>query len=125
MLNNNWTVNFDVTSSQLKSKKSATLTIQLAGVKTASGNTDGTRLHPPYTPTTKLMGCLVPNGAYSDLEMNAIVNGQAPLPYVVPWYQSSSCGARSAVSCYNIARKLTFNSKWLKEGRNQLVLQVS
>lgn len=66
----------------------------------------------------------MPNGAYSDLTLSYVVNSHAPLAWTVPWYQSASCGGRSAVSCYNVANKLAFDAAWLKEGRNELVLQV-
>jgi hypothetical protein len=39
--NNNWTINFDLTESQIPSGSTATLTVQYAAVKTANGNTDG------------------------------------------------------------------------------------
>lgn len=38
---NNWTLTFDTTASSLAGKSVATFTIQLAGVKTSTGNTDG------------------------------------------------------------------------------------
>ena len=66
----------------------------------------------------------MPNGVHSDLTLSYVVNGHTPLAWTVPWYQSSSRGGRNAVSCYNVANKLVFEAAWLKEGRNELVLQV-
>lgn len=106
---NNWTINFDLTAANLKSAKTATLTIQLAGAKTAMGNTD------------------VYNGneMYSNLPLTTFVNGKGPgLQFVVPYYQSSSCIVRSAVSCYQVAKKLTFSTTLLRVGRNSLVLSL-
>ena len=40
------------------------------------------------------------------------------------YHQSSSCGVRSAVICYNIAHKFVFNSTLLKSGKNELVLSL-
>lgn len=40
------------------------------------------------------------------------------------WNQSSSCGVRSAVICYNIAHKFAFHPSLLKEGLNELVLSL-
>lgn len=106
---NNWTINFDLTAANLKSAKTATLTIQLAGAKTAMGNTDVYSGDEPY----------------SNLPLTTVVNGRAPgLRFVVPYYQSSSCIVRSAVSCYQVARKLTFPASWLSVGRNNLVLSL-
>ena len=39
--------------------------------------------------------------------------------------QSSSCAARSAVICYNVAHKFVFDSSSsLKEGENEIVLSL-
>ncbi|QRW06593.1 rhamnogalacturonate lyase [Ceratobasidium sp. AG-Ba] len=104
---NNWTINFDYNqTSNPKVNSTATLTIQLAGAKTASGNTD------------------VDNGAYTNFDLNVVVNGNPPLPFHIPWYQSSSCGVRSGISCYNLGERLTFPSSWLKSGHNSIVLSL-
>lgn len=106
---NNWTINFDLTANDLKKAKTATLTIQLAGAKTAAGNTD------VYASTEP----------YSNLPLTTFVNDQSSgLPFVIPYYQSSSCIVRSAVSCYQVAKKLTFPASWLKAGSNKLVLHL-
>ncbi|KAH8827330.1 galactose mutarotase-like domain-containing protein [Flagelloscypha sp. PMI_526] len=108
VLNNNWTIAFDIKKRQIPARKDsiATFTIQLAGVKTASGNTD------------------VTNGAYSNFTLSTFVNNNAPLEWNIQWFQSSSCAVRSAVVCYNIANKFTFPTSWLKEGENELVLSI-
>lgn len=106
---NNWTINFDLTAGELRSAATATLTIQLAGAKTAMGNTD------------------VYSGAepYSNLVLSAVVNDRSPgLRFEIPYYQSSSCIVRSAVSCYQLAKKLVFPVGWLRVGRNKLVLSL-
>lgn len=106
---NNWTINFDLTAGELRSAATATLTIQLAGAKTAMGNTD------------------VYSGAepYSNLVLSAVVNDRSPgLRFEIPYYQSSSCIVRSAVSCYQLAKKLVFPAGWLRVGQNKLVLSL-
>lgn len=65
---NNWTVSFDLTAAELKNTSTATLTIQLAGVTTAAGNTD------TYSNTTK----------NSNLPYNVIMNGQALPTWTIP-----------------------------------------
>ena len=42
----------------------------------------------------------------------------------IRYYQSSSCAVRSAVICYNIAHKFTFDANMLKEGENTFVLSL-
>ncbi|KAG8688852.1 hypothetical protein FRC08_011232, partial [Ceratobasidium sp. 394] len=102
---NNWTINFNY-DKPVQASATATLTIQLAGANTASGNTD------------------VPNGAYSNITLQAVVNDQKPLNFDVLWYQSSSCAIRSGITCYNIAKKLPFSGSWLKQGWNKIVLSL-
>lgn len=102
----NWTINFQVPDDVKLTKNSkATFTVQLAGVKTASGNTD------------------VPNGEYSDLTISYYFNNY-PLSFVVPYYHSSSCGVRSEVSCYQVSHVFEFEGAWLKKGWNILVLSL-
>ncbi|CAE6486760.1 unnamed protein product, partial [Rhizoctonia solani] len=103
---NNWTINFDYSRKKSKANSTATFTVQLAGAKTASGNTD------------------VDNGPYTNFDLNVVVNGNAPLPFHIPWYQSSSCAVRSAVSCYNLGEKLKFPESWLNNGKNSIVLST-
>jgi rhamnogalacturonan endolyase len=40
------------------------------------------------------------------------------------YYQSSSCAVRSAVICYNLAHKFTFDPGLLKEGENRIILSL-
>jgi len=40
------------------------------------------------------------------------------------YYQSSSCAVRSAVICYNLAHKFTFDSSVLKAGENSIILSL-
>jgi rhamnogalacturonan endolyase len=53
----------------LRKRSDATFTIQLAGAKTAAGNTD-------FYNATEL---------YSDLPLNVAVNGKVPKPWVIPY----------------------------------------
>ncbi|KAF2713469.1 polysaccharide lyase family 4 protein [Pleomassaria siparia CBS 279.74] len=105
---NNWTILFDAKAEQLAKKKTATFTVQLAGAKSAAGNTDVYNASEPY----------------SNLPYVVNVNGQDLKPWVIPYYHSSSCAVRSAVSCYNIAHKFEFDAKLLKEGENAFVLSL-
>ena len=62
-------------------------------------------------------------GDYSNMNLTATINAHPPLNWTIEWYQSSSCGVRSAVSCYNLAHKYTFPAEWLLSGGwNQIVL---
>ncbi|KAI1342383.1 rhamnogalacturonate lyase [Xylariaceae sp. FL0016] len=105
---NNWTVLFDLEEGQLEPTRQATFTVQLAGAKTAAGNTDVFNASEPY----------------ADLPYTVNVNGQDLEPWNIPWYQSSSCAVRSAVICYNLAHKFTFNSDLLRVGENVFVLSL-
>ncbi|CAE7116107.1 unnamed protein product [Rhizoctonia solani] len=102
---NNWTINFEHTS-QTGSNSTGTLTIQLAGAKSSSGNTD------------------VPSGSLSNFTLQAYINNQGPLNFDVLWYQSSNCAVRSGISCYNLAKRLAFPGTWLKGGWNKVVLSL-
>ncbi|KAK6519079.1 hypothetical protein TWF281_003767 [Arthrobotrys megalospora] len=103
---NNWTVSFDINQAQVKRKKKATFTVQLAGVKTAAGNTD------------------VTGQEYSDLPFTVAVNGKDLDAWIIPANQSSSCAVRSAVRCYNTAHKFVFGTELLKIGKNVLTLSL-
>ncbi|KAF3908756.1 hypothetical protein ABW21_db0201177 [Orbilia brochopaga] len=103
---NNWTISFDITAVQVKRKKTATFTVQLAGVKTAAGNTD------------------VSGQPWSDLPFTVNVNGLDLDPWVIPYNQSSSCAVRSAVRCYNTAHKFVFGTELLKIGKNVFTLSL-
>ncbi|KAI8934784.1 hypothetical protein NX059_008471 [Plenodomus lindquistii] len=105
---NNWTLIFDAKAQQLRNKKTATFTVQLAGAKTAAGNTDIFNASEPY----------------SNLPYTVNVNGRDLEPWVIPYNQSSSCAVRSAVICYNIAHKFSFDAGMLKAGENTFVLSL-
>lgn len=108
---NNWTVRFDLTASQLAdaAKGTATLTVDLAGVKTANGNNKWTAL---------------PNEKYSSVPFTVAVNGADLETWVIPAYRSGSCGVRSGVVCQNFGHKFVFPVTRLAEGRNELVLSL-
>jgi rhamnogalacturonan endolyase len=64
----NWTILFDTKKKDLKNKKTATFTVQLAGAKTAAGNTDVYNASEPY----------------SNLPYTVNVNGKDLEPWVIP-----------------------------------------
>ncbi|KAI0132171.1 galactose mutarotase-like domain-containing protein [Xylariales sp. AK1849] len=103
---NNWTISFNY--STVSNATQATFTVQLAGAKTAAGNTDVYNASEPY----------------SNLKYTVNVNGEDLEPWVIPYYQSSSCAVRSAVNCYNIAHKFHFESSLLQPGNNTLILSL-
>ncbi|KAI2626197.1 polysaccharide lyase family 4 protein [Xylaria nigripes] len=106
---NNWTLIFDVVEdAQIHEKEAATFTVQLAGVKTAAGNTDDNSASEPQ----------------ANLKYTVNVNGHDLESWVIPYYQSSSCAVRSAVICYNVANKFVFNAALLKTGENRIVLSL-
>jgi rhamnogalacturonan endolyase len=66
---NNWTLVFDLEQSQIPGKKkTATFTVQLAGAKTASGNTDVYNASEPH----------------ANLKYSVNVNGQDLKPWIIP-----------------------------------------
>ncbi|ORY59706.1 polysaccharide lyase family 4 protein [Pseudomassariella vexata] len=99
---NNWTVTFDVAAKDIEKTTEATFTVQLAGAKTAAGNTD-------VFNATQL---------YNDLPFVVVVNGKELEPWVIPYYHSSSCAVRSGITCYQVAKKFTFPTNYLKSGSN-------
>ncbi|KAF8860534.1 rhamnogalacturonate lyase, partial [Acephala macrosclerotiorum] len=105
---NNWTILWDMEKSQFQNKRQATFTVQLAGAKTAAGNTDVFNASEPF----------------ANLPYTVVVNGKELEPWVIPYYHSSSCAVRSAVICYNIANKFTFDPELLVEGTNEIVLHL-
>ncbi|KAH7152166.1 family 4 polysaccharide lyase [Dactylonectria estremocensis] len=105
---NNWTIAFDLKDAQIRRKDKATFTVQLAGAKTAAGNTDVFNASEPH----------------ANLKYTVNVNGKDLKPWVIPYYQSSSCAVRSAVICYNIAHKFVFDAGLLKKGENEIVLSL-
>jgi rhamnogalacturonan endolyase len=64
----NWTILFDAKRKELNNRKTATLTVQLAGAKTAAGNTDVYNASEPY----------------SNLPYTVNVNGKDLEPWVIP-----------------------------------------
>ncbi|EMD96168.1 polysaccharide lyase family 4 protein [Bipolaris maydis ATCC 48331] len=99
-----WTLRFDLEEVVVSGKK-ATFTVQLAGAKTAAGNTD-----------------LDTGETWANLPLSVSVNGEELEAWVIPYYQSSSCAVRSAVSCYHLSHKFEFSGDLLKEGKNEIVL---
>jgi rhamnogalacturonan endolyase len=65
---NNWTIAFEVGENDLESTSEATFTVQLAGAKTAAGNTDVYNATQPY----------------SNMPFVVVVNGQELEPWVIP-----------------------------------------
>lgn len=65
---NNWTIIFDLEDEQLRHKKEATFTVQLAGAKTAAGNTD----------------VFNSSQLFSDLPYTVVVNGVELEPWIIP-----------------------------------------
>ena len=65
---NNWTITFDTNQHQLVNKTEATFTIQLAGAKTAAGNTNVFNLTQPW----------------NDLPFVVVVNGHELEPWIIP-----------------------------------------
>lgn len=104
-----WKIRFPLTAKQLHARKTATLTIQLAGAKAASGNTDAYNASEPY----------------ANLPLESYINDhEEPLTMLVGFNQSSSCIVRSAVSCYQVRSRLEFPVEWLKVGENLLTLHL-
>lgn len=105
-----WNINFNLLPETLRNRTTATLTIQLAGAKGATGNTDEWR----------------PDADWNNIPLQTYVNGDdtEPLTMVVGFNQSSSCIVRSAVSCYQVGSKLSFPANWLNEGPNSLTLHL-
>ncbi|KAK0391136.1 hypothetical protein NLU13_0638 [Sarocladium strictum] len=107
---NNWTIEFDLARHQLRHAKTATLTVQLAGVKTANGN-------------RKWAGQL-PGEAYSFVPYTVALNDLSEETWVIPPTRSGSCGVRSAVTCHNTEHKFRFAVDTLKSGTNKIVLSL-
>jgi len=106
---NNWTIMFDLDKHQLGHTQEATFTVQLAGAKTAAGNTDTFNATQPW----------------NDLPFVVVVNGHELEPWIIPYNQSSSCGTRSGITCYTLAHKFVFPTGMLMGGgRNEMVLSL-
>lgn len=65
---NNWTILWDMEEEQFANKRQATFTVQLAGAKTAAGNTDVYNASEPFT----------------NLPYTMVVNGKQLEPWVIP-----------------------------------------
>ncbi|KAF8538789.1 galactose mutarotase-like domain-containing protein [Trichophaea hybrida] len=107
---NHWNLNFFLSPEQLRGAETGILTLQLAGVKGASGNTD---VKSPTEPWADIPLTLV---------MNGMENGTETV--VVPWWKSSSCIVRSSVSCYQVREKVLFERSVLREGWNTMELRL-
>ncbi|KAL3464629.1 rhamnogalacturonate lyase B [Aspergillus heterothallicus] len=104
---NNWTITFDLSRQDLRNAKDATFTVQIAGTKTANGNSKSWLDHP-----------------YSNLPWTVNVNGVYEDTWRISYWRSGSCGVRSAVACQNTEHKFVFPAKKLKTGRNEFVLSL-
>ncbi|WVQ83761.1 hypothetical protein IAT38_005905 [Cryptococcus sp. DSM 104549] len=99
---NVWRVNWAPEDGLVVDGKTATLTIQLAGARTASGNLDLPE----------------PTSNYSDVDYSVIVNGRDPLVWTIPYNASSSCSDRSGIACYQLRNLFTFPGEWLSNDTN-------
>lgn len=106
---NNWTIRFDLTDAQLAGAETATLTVELAGAKTANGNNKWASL---------------PDEPYSHLPYTVAVNGADIETWVIPPVRSGSCGVRSGIVCQNFGHMFVFPTAMLQEGANELVLSL-
>ncbi|KAI0448099.1 galactose-binding domain-like protein [Xylaria telfairii] len=106
---NNWTIQFNLSDSQLTGAQKATFTVDLAGAKTANGNNKWAAL-----PTEK----------YSNVPYTVAVNGKDVETWIIPSYRSGSCGVRSGIVCQNFGHKFVFSTKLLKAGVNKFVLSL-
>lgn len=100
---NVWTVNWVPEGGLDVSGKTAVLTVQLAGARTASGNLDLPE----------------PTSNYSNVDYTVNVNGN-PLSWTILYNQSSSCSDRSGIACYNLRNVFTFPGEWLKNDTNNV-----
>lgn len=105
---NNWTIEFDLKQHQFRGAKTATLTVQFAGVRTANGN-------------DKWGGNFEP---YSNLPYTVGLNGAEEETWVIPYWRSGSCGVRSQVVCQNIEHQFRFSVESLRTGKNEIVLSL-
>ncbi|KAI0486881.1 galactose-binding domain-like protein [Xylaria cf. heliscus] len=106
---NNWTIQFDLSDSQLAGAQKATFTVDLAGVKTANGNNKWAAL---------------PAEKYSNVPYTVAVNGKDVETWIIPAIRSGSCGVRSGVVCQNFGHKFVFSTELLKKGANEFVLSL-
>ncbi|VUC36280.1 unnamed protein product [Clonostachys rosea] len=105
---NNWTITFDLEERQLEGAKLGTLTVQIAGTKTANGNDKwGGNFH-----------------KWSNLPYTVNLNNKDEQTWVIPYWRSGSCGVRSSVVCQNVEHKFVFDVNQFQPGRNELVLSL-
>ncbi|KAL2679216.1 hypothetical protein Neosp_009983 [[Neocosmospora] mangrovei] len=104
---NNWTITFDLNKNQLRAK-TATFTVQVAGMRSANGNAK-------WTPV---------KGGINDLPWTVNVNGAYESTWLIPYWRSGSCAVRSAVACQNVEHKFVFPSSNLRAGKNEFVLSL-
>ncbi|KAJ7250745.1 galactose mutarotase-like protein [Mycena rebaudengoi] len=103
---NSWQINFNLPQKP-KTYSVATFTIQLAGAKTTSGNTDATQ------------------GSHPSFPISTYINEQSsPLTWVIQPFESSSCGQRSAVSCHLLSHKFEFPGRQLRRGWNKFNISL-
>ncbi|GAP89341.1 putative rhamnogalacturonate lyase c [Rosellinia necatrix] len=107
----NWTLRFDLSAAQLAAARvgTATLTVDLAGAKTANGNNRWAAL---------------PAEPYSSVPYTVALNGADLETWLIPPLRSGSCGVRSGVVCQNFGHKFVFPAARLREGPNQFVLSL-
>ena len=82
---NVWTINWTPDAPLNVDGKNATFTVQLAGVRTASGNTD----------------LVEASSNYSNVDYTLDVNGNEVV-WTIPYNVSSSCTDRNGIACYNV-----------------------
>lgn len=63
-------------------------------------------------------------GSFRKLILEQVTNTSRALLTMLRYYHSSSCAVRSAVICYNIANKFTFDPKLFVEGKNEIILSL-
>ncbi|KAJ5450818.1 CAZyme family PL4 [Penicillium daleae] len=122
-----WNIHFKLDAKQLRQRKTATLTVQLAGAKIAAGNTDvwnpAVRVWISYRwfldvsfSSPMLMERVLET--YNNLSLESYINDHLdPLTLMIGFNQSSSCIVRSAVSCYQVSSRMSFPANWLPRGR--------
>jgi len=88
-----------------------TLTIQLAGARTAAGN-------------EHFVAQGQEKSRFLNLDLTVGVNGKRVDAWSILYTASSSCAVRSGVQCYNSRKKFTFESNLLKDGQNVLTLSL-
>ncbi|TYJ55124.1 hypothetical protein B9479_004161 [Cryptococcus floricola] len=101
---NVWTVNWAPDGDLNVTGKTAALTIQLAGARTASGNLDIPE----------------PTSNYSNVDYTVRVNDNDPLVWTINYNQSSSCSDRNGIACYTLNHLFTFPGDWLNNNTNNV-----